>query len=145
MFCFNLNVLKFELQFEGKEKEANPESVTKYGWEVKIQSMREDDFFNMYLGSLINLCTPKWYVMVSTLLTSKLFYLRDTNSLILRLGLRWLPAKKDNFVQVRLWLIQSYQKKSQIGFDSDSVICTKQQTYSALLPIITTKYIHSYK
>ena len=60
--------------------------------------------------------------------------------MILYLGLRWVQEKENYFVQVCVGLIQSYHKKNQIPFGSDSVIYIQQQNNSAFQLFNYKKY-----
>ena len=46
-------------------EECTPDSITKFGCEVKIKSIQEDEFLVWCVGSLISCCSLNWEVMPS--------------------------------------------------------------------------------
>ena len=65
------------LQLEWR-KEWAPDSIAKFGWDVESRSIHEEEFCNIFVGSLINWYNPSCEVILSIVLPSKvvlsLFY-----------------------------------------------------------------------
>ena len=51
-------------QFGWREEWA-PDSITRFGWEVKIKSIHKEEFPVRWVNSFINWCKPNWDVIAS--------------------------------------------------------------------------------
>ena len=112
--------------------------------EVKIKSMQEDKFLMcVYLPWLID-AIQYWMQCFQLYCLHKLFYLRDTNTMILRLVFQLLRAEKDYYVQICLGSIQNYEKKNQKRSCSD-LMTSREQKNKRCSAIIISKIKQSCK
>ena len=54
----------------GCNVECTPDSITKFGFDVKIKSIQEEESATRCVGSLISCCNPNWEVIASILESS---------------------------------------------------------------------------
>ena len=127
----------------GCSEECAAESVTKFGWDVNIRSIQDDEVFDMCVGSLIICCKPNCAVTFSISFPSWLDLSRENQSFYLafkspiktiRNGLFWHKVPKLNS---RLSMNFSNLSWDWLGD------LYKQIKLQILPPIFNSKLIHS--
>ena len=89
--------------------EWTPDSIIKFGCDVKIRSIHEEEVSDMCVGSLIIRCNPNWCVTFSVASPSKLVLSWQKQLLDLALKSPIATTKNGSFAPNFLDLIQGFQ------------------------------------
>ena len=121
---------------------APPDSITKFGFDVKIKSIQEEESAIRCVGSLISCCNPNWEVIASILETSYdvLSPLNQRSDFILK-----SPRKNG------LFAVTTPMFNSKLLANDSKSSCEwfgeryKETNLHSLPPIIISKLMHSFR